>query len=163
MSTVYIKALLVGPSGPQKIYTKNQKLSYTSMETFILQSNEIDSLGACSYGTLRSADLLPRLANYLSIALDTIEVRFENAGLAYADFQQNLLSEYRHLVAEAVEFHELNADGYGSAYVDSVEMDAQEIIVSLFDALDQLSPENQYFGSHPGDGSDFGYWESYPE
>ena len=106
------------------------------METFILQSNEIDSLGACSYGTLRSVDLLPRLANYLSIALDTIEVRFENAGQTFVDFQQSLLSEYRHLVAESVEFHELNADDYGSAYVDSVEMDAQEIIVSLFDALD---------------------------
>ena len=133
------------------------------METFIHQSNEIDSLCSCSYGSLRSVDLLTRLANYLSIALDTIEVRFENAGQTFVDFQQSLLSEYRHLVAESVEFHELNADDYGSAYVDSVEMDAQEIIVSLFDALDQLSPENQYFGSHPGDGADFGYWESYPE
>jgi hypothetical protein len=131
------------------------------METFILQSNEIDSLGACSYGTLRSVDLLPRLANYLSIALDTIQVRFENEGQTLLDFQQDIVSEYRTLVADAVEFHELNADDYGSAYVDSVELDAQEIIVSLFDALDQLSPENQYFGSHPGDGADFGYWESY--
>jgi len=131
------------------------------METFILQSNEIDSLGACSYGTLRSVDLLPRLANYLSIALDTIQVRFENEGQTLLDFQQAIVSEYRILVADAVEFHELNADDYGSAYVDSVELDAQEIIVSLFDALDQLSPENQYFGSHPGDGADFGYWESY--
>jgi hypothetical protein len=131
------------------------------METFILQSNEIDSLGACSYGTLRSVDLLPRLANYLSIALDTIQVRFENEGQTLLDFQQAIVSEYRTLVADAVEFHELNADDYGSAYVDSVELDAQEIIVSLFDALDQLSPENQYFGSHPGDGADFGYWESY--
>jgi len=131
------------------------------METFILQSNEIDSLGACSYGTLRSVDLLPRLANYLSIALDTIQVRFENEGQTLLNFQQDIVSEYRTLVADAVEFHELNADDYGSAYVDSVELDAQEIIVSLFDALDQLSPENQYFGSHPGDGADFGYWESY--
>ena len=51
-------------------------------EVFILKSSEVDSLGACSYGTLRSVDLLPRLANYLSIALDTIEVRYENAGQA---------------------------------------------------------------------------------
>jgi hypothetical protein len=101
------------------------------------------------------------LANYLSIALDTIQVRFENEGQTLLDFQQDIVSEYRTLVADAVEFHELNADDYGSAYVDSVELDAQEIIVSLFDALDQLSPENQYFGSHPGDGADFGYWESY--
>lgn len=131
------------------------------MENFMLLSTEIDSLGACSYGTLRSVDLLPRLANYLSIALDTIEVRFENEGQTLRDFEEGMVLEYRGLVAEAVEFHELNADDYGSAYVDSVEMDAQEIIVSLFDALDQLSPENQYFGSHPGDGADFGFWESY--
>jgi len=129
-------------------------------EVFLLQSSEVDSLGACSNATLRSVDLLPRLANYLSIALDTIEVRYENAGQALKDFEQGFVSEYRHIVADAVEFHELNADEYGSAYVDSVEMDAQEIIVSLFDALDQLSPDGQYFGSHPGDGADFGYWEN---
>ena len=129
-------------------------------EIFILQSSEVDSLGACSYGTLRSVDLLPRLANYLSIALDTVEVRFENAGQALKDFEQGFVSEYRHIVADAVEFHELNADEYGSAYPDSVEMDAQEIVASLFDALDQLSPDGQYFGSHPGDGADFGYWEN---
>jgi hypothetical protein len=99
------------------------------------------------------------LANHLSIALDTIEVRFENAGQQLEDYQQSLLSEFRNLVGEAVEFHELNDDGYSSAYVDSVETDAQEIIVELFDALDQLSPEGFYFGSHPGDGSDFNYWD----
>lgn len=28
----------------------------------------------------------------------------------------------------------------------------------LFPAMDDLSPEGHYFGAHPGDGSDFGYW-----
>jgi len=151
---------LLGASPGPHFYTKILQFFYTSMEIFSLKSSEIDSLGYCSHSTLRSCDLLPRLANHLSIALDTIEVRFENAGQQLEDYQQNLVSEYRNLVGEAVEFHELNADGYSSAYVDSVEMDAQEIIASLFDALDQLSPDGYYFGSHPGDGADFNYWES---
>jgi hypothetical protein len=28
----------------------------------------------------------------------------------------------------------------------------------LFDKMDEYSPEGHYFGAHPGDGSDFGWW-----
>ena len=32
-------------------------------------------------------------------------------------------------------------------------------VESLFEALESLAPSGYYFGSHPWDGTDFGFWE----
>lgn len=37
-------------------------------------------------------------------------------------------------------------------------MDAGECLQALHDALNANAPEGLLFGSHPGDGSDFGFW-----
>lgn len=39
-----------------------------------------------------------------------------------------------------------------------IQENASELIDDLMDAINQYVPEGYYFGAHPGDGSDFGYW-----
>ena len=60
---------------------------------------------------------------------------------------------------------ELDTDGYYSGLTDDAdnmkdfESDkAYCLLDSLWDSLADYAPAGYYFGAHPGDGSDYGFW-----
>ena len=98
------------------------------------------SLGSISSGTLLAADLLETFADELE---DHVQ---RNAEEWCSDAGRRARDAYMNLVHEARE-------------IDPEE--ASELIGELQDALGKFAPPYTYFGTHEGDGADFGYWPSW--
>jgi hypothetical protein len=86
------------------------------------------NLGSVSHGTMRPEDLIPCFLAEL--------LKHDPDHAVALDIQETLHSR---------------TDYFGSED-DLFDLD------TLFDILNQLAPPYCYFGSHPGDGSDFGFW-----
>jgi len=101
--------------------------------------------GSISTGTLRAADLIP---TFLSV-LDGLR---EDRSLEQEDTRRNSArhSEEDDLLGDIE--RAMKRDGY----FDSEEADYDLEVIS--ELLDGFAPDGHYFGAHPGDGSDFGFW-----
>lgn len=98
--------------------------------------------GSISHGTMRPIDLIPTFMNIL---------KKEAPQRA-----QEILQNYPNL-DEALTALEGGVED--EAYFDSEE--AVEVLNNeIWDAMQEIAPEGHYFGSHPGDDSDYGYWPS---
>ncbi len=88
--------------------------------------------GTVSWGTMRPADLVPTF-------VETLEYFNKRKAKRLAS--------------------EIPADAWDD---DTHEYwsseDAWWLLEELFDILDDYAPKRHYFGSHPGDGSDYGFW-----
>lgn len=91
------------------------------------------NIGTVSHGTMREQDLIPAFVSELKN-------------------QKPLKREHAKLVRE-IEAR-MDAEDYYESEDASFDLEA------LFDALDEYCAEYFYFGAHPGDGSDYGYWLS---
>ncbi len=116
------------------------------MEDSKVHSDDCGVCGTVSAGTLRAEDLLPRLARALGALLEARSTERESARSA----RERKLAEVD--VAEIEQRFEV------SGYFESE--DAAEDLDWLVDRLNDYAPEGHWFGAHPSDGADFGFWPS---
>jgi hypothetical protein len=103
------------------------------------------ALGSVSSGTLRSADVIPAFMD----ALDSLKDEMSTSGDAsYKDDVRRIDDKLA-----TIEEHQQADDYYES---DEASFDLDE----LTDLLSEFAPPYAYFGTHPGDGADFGFWVS---
>lgn len=88
-------------------------------------------IGSVSSGTMRNEDLIPDFASLLR------ELGCTDSRLT--EIEQRI-----------------KTDDDGS-YFDSEDAD-YDLNEFLFDALNKFAPPYFYFGAHPGDGADYGFW-----
>lgn len=105
------------------------------------------SFGSISTGTLRTEDLLEAFGSELE--------RLVFANGAYFSQPENF-GERDRLNSIIGEWQDLyDDDGETLKDFDDAEMFLHE---TLMDALCEFAPQYGYFGNHPGDGADFGFW-----
>lgn len=116
------------------------------------------TLGSISSGTMRPEDLIPCFADELGSLLNKDIQSAISAGDVRA-MSDSELKEWCKWIARQSSL----IGAAGSVDPDSDE--ASEILSELFDALEAFAPPLAYFGSHPGDGADYGFWlsESFAE
>ena len=102
--------------------------------------------GSVSSGTLRPEDLIPAFLNTLD---DLKEAYSLDQSVSEAD----RVATIARLDTEMGRIEQrMQAPGYWDS--EDVEYD----IDFLTDELNNFAPEGCYFGTHPGDGADFGFW-----
>lgn len=84
-----------------------------------------------SHGTMRPQDLIPRFTEVIRDASEYIQMM----NIVPAHAAGNDTAEWWY--SDEANFH----------------------LADLIDVLDSYAPDGYYFGTHPGDGSDYGYWK----
>jgi hypothetical protein len=98
--------------------------------------------GSISHGTLRPEDLIPVFMSYLE----------DHDPLAAARLEERWLSNTAWPMTPA------GGMDLSEMAISHSDSGTAALLEDLSDALAELAPDGHYFGSHEGDGSDFGFW-----
>jgi hypothetical protein len=107
-----------------------------------MKRHKRQNMGSVSHGTMRSEDLIDSFIYELQ----------QQRPLSRE--HRKLIRDIQQRIKASARMERLGADSYYHTE------DASEDLASLFDALDCYAPTGFYFGAHPGDGSDYGFWLS---
>lgn len=123
----------------------------TSAQPVPIMKTEIAQLtparfGSISHGTLRTEDLLSAFTSELEWQVG------RNGDFLSRPENFPMRDRLANLIGEAQDAWAPD----GETLAD--EGTAAELVDELADALQEFTPTYGYFGSHPGDGSDFGFW-----
>jgi hypothetical protein len=115
--------------------------SLKTRERSTMKNNYSKNIGSVSCATMRPEDLIPAFVSEL-------------------ESQKPLKREHRKLLREIKRGLNQGPRGgvWGGTYFDTE--DAGFDLEALFDVLDEYCLPYFYFGAHPDDGSDYGYWLS---
>lgn len=110
------------------------------------QKQRIDyPMGSVSVATMRPEDLIPSFTYELA-QLARKDSKIGDVPAKRKTAHRELAREIEQRIADGESYYDDEVSGY----------DLEE----LFDALDEYAGPYFYFGSHPGDGSDYGFWLS---
>lgn len=109
-----------------------------------MKTNAVVQPGSVISGTTRSEDLIPRFwAELHDINEDSRRVLGDSWSTSYRTYKA---------ILDVIE-----ARRWSRPYFES-ELGYYDL-EALVNGLNELAPDGYYFGTHPGDGTDWGFWE----
>ena len=124
------------------------------MERIYKMNNNLSSefiFAGVSSATMVAEDLAGSFIGALEseVCKDVMTSKQKNLVIEIAEEYNEILER-----AEACNYHSCGKDITSEKDAEALS----RLVESLFNILDSIAPDGTYFGAHPGDGSDFGFW-----
>jgi hypothetical protein len=131
---------------------ENTSPTHAHVQATSASKRVVAEIGTVSHAAMRPEDLIPAF-------IDCLDDLKQELALSAADpdnrgCELEITARVGHIdsLLGHIESHLDEGDDYFQS--ENADWDLE----SLFDALNEFAPDGCYFGAHPGDGSDYGFW-----